>query len=402
MAPRAVALRASLAIAPVIVALAAGGCGGGSDETSTSGAGGAAGSTGAGGATADASSGATGPSGTSAGPGGQSEPAAAKPAIYFTAGEQFRKVDASLPAAGDQVEEAAKELVDGPPPGSGAETQIPDDVELEGLTVSDGTATVDVSRGFLHGIPSDPDDRDDLQEQELAARLGQFTYTLTQFDGVDAVKVVSGGTAVEQQAERQDFAKPSRGPQRKVRPKGPKSTSTRKLQQRLADLQYLPRSAIDGVEGYRTQQAVIAFQAWEGLGRDGVVGPLTTAALAKAKPPKPRAGGPDRRIEVYREKGVALLIAHGKTKRAIHVSAGAAGTPTPAGSFEVFRKELRSWSVPFQVWLPFASYFNNGIAFHEYPEVPPYPASHGCVRVPSPEAQIVYRYAKLGTAVVVI
>ena len=400
MAPRAVALRASLAIAPVIVALAAGGCGGGSDETSTSGAGGAAGSTGAGGATADASSGATGPSGTSAGPGGQSEPAAAKPAIYFTAGEQFRKVDASLP--GDQVEQAAKQLVDGPPPGSGAETQIPDDVELEGLTVSDGTATVDVSRGFLHGIPSDPDDRDDLQEQELAARLGQFTYTLTQFDGVDAVKVVSGGTAVEQQAERQDFAKPSRGPQRKVRPKGPKSTSTRKLQQRLADLQYLPRSAIDGVEGYRTQQAVIAFQAWEGLGRDGVVGPLTTAALAKAKPPKPRAGGPDRRIEVYREKGVALLIAHGKTKRAIHVSAGAAGTPTPAGSFEVFRKELRSWSVPFQVWLPFASYFNNGIAFHEYPEVPPYPASHGCVRVPSPEAQIVYRYAKLGTAVVVI
>ena len=241
-----------------------------------------------------------------------------------------------------------------------------------------------------------------LQRQELAARLGQFTYTLTQFDGVDAVKVVSGGTAIEQRAERQDFAKPSRGPQRKVRPKGPKSTSTRKLQQRLADLQYLPRSAIDGVEGYRTQQAVIAFQAWEGLGRDGVVGPVTTAALAKAKPPKPRAGGPDRRIEVYREKGVALLIAHGKTKRAIHVSAGAAGTSTPAGSFEVFRKELRSWSVPFQVWLPYASYFNDGIAFHEYPDVPPYPASHGCVRVPSPEAQIVYRYAKLGTAVVVI
>ena len=400
MAPRAVALRASLAIAPVIVALAAGGCGGGSDETSTSGAGGAAGSTGAGGATADASSGATGPSGTSAGPGGQSEPAAAKPAIYFTAGEQFRKVDASLP--GDQVEQAANQLVDGPPPGSGAETQIPDNVELEGVTVSDGTATIHVSRSFLHGIPTNPDNRDDLQRQELAARLGQFTYTLTQFDGVDAVKVVSGGTAVEQQAERQDFAKPSRGPQRKVRPKGPKSTSTRKLQQRLADLQYLPRSAIDGVEGYRTQQAVMAFQAWEGLGRDGVVGPLTTAALAKAKPPKPRAGGPDRRIEVFREKGVALLIAHGKTKRAIHVSAGAAGTPTPAGSFEVFRKELRSWSVPFQVWLPFASYFNNGIAFHEYPEVPPYPASHGCVRVPSPEAQIVYRYAKLGTAVVVI
>ncbi len=373
MGPRAGGLRASLAIAPVVVALAAG-CGGGSDETSTTGAG--------------------------PGAGAQAQPAA-KPEIYFTAGEQFRKVDAKLPEGGDQVEVAAEQLVDGPPAGSGAETQIPDDVELERVTVADGTATVDLSSGFLQGIPADPGDRDDLQEQELAARVGQFTYTLTQFDGVDAVKVVSGGTAVEQQTDRQDFAKPSQGPQRKFRPKGPRTPSTRKLQQRLADLQYLPRSAIDGVEGYRTQQAVIAFQAWEGLGRDGVVGPLTTAALAKAKPPKPRAGGPDRRIEVYRDRGVALLITHGKTKRAIHVSAGAPGTSTPAGSFEVFRKELRSWSVPFQVWLPYASYFNNGIAFHEYPDVPPYPASHGCVRVPSPEAQIVYRFAKLGTAVVV-
>ena len=159
--------------------------------------------------------------------------------------------------------------------------------------------------------------------------------------------------------------------------------------------------AVDGIEGYRTQQAVMAFQAWNGLQRDGVVGPQTSAALAKAKRPKPQGSGPDKRIEVYREKGVALLITHGKTKRAIHVSTGAPGTATPAGSFSVFRKELRSWSVPFQVWLPYASYFVGGIAFHEYPDVPPYPASHGCVRVPSPEAKGVYRFAKLGTAVVV-
>jgi lipoprotein-anchoring transpeptidase ErfK/SrfK len=67
----------------------------------------------------------------------------------------------------------------------------------------------------------------------------------------------------------------------------------------------------------------------------------------------------------------------------------------------VFSKELQSWSVPFQTWLPYASYFNQGIAFHEYPEVPPYPASHGCVRVPAPEAKGVYDFATLGTVVVV-
>jgi peptidoglycan hydrolase-like protein with peptidoglycan-binding domain len=261
---------------------------------------------------------------------------------------------------------------------------------------------VKVSAEFLDGVPARASERDDTQRQELAARLGQLTYTLTQFDDIEAVDVVAGGEAVETDAQRTDFAKPEQGPERKQRPKGEKSSSTRQLQSKLADLQYLPRSAVDGVEGYRTQQAVMAFQAWEGLTRDGVVGPQTRAALTKAKAPKPGNSGPARRIEVYREKGVTLLISGNRVKRAIHVSSGAPGYTTPAGTFEVFRKELKSWSVPYQVWLPYASYFVGGIAFHEYADVPPFPASHGCVRVPAPEAQIVYRFAKLGTTVVVV
>ena len=99
---------------------------------------------------------------------------------------------------------------------------------------------------------------------------------------------------------------------------------------------------------------------------------------------------------------MTLLIVGGRTKRAIHTSSGGAATPTPPGRFTVFRKELRSWSVPFSTWLPYASYFNAGIAFHEYAEVPTYPASHGCVRVPAPEAPGVYAFATVGTVVVVI
>jgi lipoprotein-anchoring transpeptidase ErfK/SrfK len=58
--------------------------------------------------------------------------------------------------------------------------------------------------------------------------------------------------------------------------------------------------------------------------------------------------------------------------------------------------------VPFSTWLPYASYFNAGIAFHEYADVPTYPASHGCVRVPAPEAPGVYAFATTGIVVVVI
>jgi lipoprotein-anchoring transpeptidase ErfK/SrfK len=47
------------------------------------------------------------------------------------------------------------------------------------------------------------------------------------------------------------------------------------------------------------------------------------------------------------------------------------------------------------------SYFNNGIAFHGYADVPAYPASHGCVRLPMAEAPFAYAFMSIGTPVAV-
>jgi lipoprotein-anchoring transpeptidase ErfK/SrfK len=336
-------------------------------------------------------------------------PAAGTADIYFTSGEQFRTVERELPAGGDELSAAAEAVVGGPTkPERKAkvevQTAIPAGTDVKDVNLEDdGTAVVEVTPEFTEGIPAEPAERSRSQRSELNARLGQLTYTLTQFPKVKATKVVAGGVAVEPEPtlERNDYAKPAKGPARVAHPAAARGSSVRALQTRLAELRYLPKHAIDGVEGYQTQQAVIAFQAWRGLERDGIVGPATTAALAKASVPSPGDQGPARRIEVYRDKGVTLLIAHDKVKRAIHVSTGGPGTETPSGTYSVFRKELKSWSVPFQTWLPYASYFNNGIAFHEYPDVPAYPASHGCVRVPSPEAPGVYKFAAIGTAVIV-
>lgn len=88
--------------------------------------------------------------------------------------------------------------------------------------------------------------------------------------------------------------------------------------------------------------------------------------------------------------------------RAIHVSTGTAATPTPAGSFRAYRQERQSWSVPFRVWLPWASYSTGGVAFHGYPEVPTYRASHGCVRIPLSEAPTVYGFARVGVLIRVV
>jgi peptidoglycan hydrolase-like protein with peptidoglycan-binding domain len=327
--------------------------------------------------------------------------------LYFTSGEQFRKVERDLPATETSALPAVRELVEGPTEGEAeadvqTQTQIPAGVSVEDVTISDsGEAVVELSPGFTRGIPAEPGERDRAQQQELDARLAQVTYTLTQFDDVESAKVVAGGEVVEKGVERIDYAAPAAGPKPIAKPLGAKAPGVRRIQLRLAALGYLPKSAVDGLDGYRTEQAVMAFQAWQGLDRDGDPGPATVAELARATRPKPRASGPARRIEVHREKGVTLLIKGGRTKRAVHSSSGGPGNETPAGTYRVFRKELQSWSVPFSTWLPYASYFYNGIAFHEYPDVPPFPASHGCVRIPAPEAPGVYEFARLDTTVVV-
>jgi lipoprotein-anchoring transpeptidase ErfK/SrfK len=95
---------------------------------------------------------------------------------------------------------------------------------------------------------------------------------------------------------------------------------------------------------------------------------------------------------------VLLAVEDGKVFRAVHTSTGAGGG-TPSGTFRVYRKETMSWSVPFGVWMPYASYFIGGIAMHEYPSVPSYPASHGCVRLPAGDAERMYRFARFGTPV---
>ncbi len=102
------------------------------------------------------------------------------------------------------------------------------------------------------------------------------------------------------------------------------------------------------------------------------------------------------------DRQLTLAIDGNVVVRAIHMSSGKPGFATPTGSYAVFRKEARSWSVPYKVWLPWASYFVGGVAFHEYPDVPVAPASHGCIRTPRYDARWLYDFIPVGTPVVVL
>jgi N-acetylmuramoyl-L-alanine amidase len=171
------------------------------------------------------------------------------------------------------------------------------------------------------------------------------------------------------------------------------------LQRRLILLGYLQRGAVDGIFGDETRNAVIAFQGWERIGRDGIVGPRTRHALRYSRAPEPWL--PLRRaLEIDLRRQVLLVVKAGGLRRAIHVSSGAFSS-TPEGRFTVVQRMRESWSRPFHIWLAYALYFDRGFAIHAFPIVPDRPASHGCIRIPVQDAPFVFRAAPLGTPVVI-
>lgn len=319
--------------------------------------------------------------------------------VYFTRGEHFAKVTRPAPD-GASLDVALRELMAGPTPAElrrGLRTSLPRRTLLHGTSVADGVATIDVSSELARGTAV-----------AVRARLTQLVYTATRLPGIRAVRIAIDGVVVpelgglefEPPITRDALAPmPSGGPPPQRAP-SPASVLIRQIQERLIALSYLPAGAADGIAGPQTTHAILAFQGWEKLPRDGRATPALKTSLQRANRPLP-ARGPARRIDVSLARQVALTISRGRVVRTIHVSTGKPASPTPPGRFSIFRKELRSWSVPFQVWLPYASYFNRGIAFHEAPDVPAYPASAGCVRIPVSDSAYVYGFARMGTTVIV-
>lgn len=174
------------------------------------------------------------------------------------------------------------------------------------------------------------------------------------------------------------------------------------VQERLAELGFLPQAAANGVFGGRTQAAVIAFQKWTGLARDGIPGPITQRELQFAKRPTPRTKRRGARVEILLDRQLLLLVRRGRVERVVHVSTGRRGFRTPRGEYSVLRKRRQSWSIPYEVWLPWASYFVGGFAIHQSASVPVRPASHGCVRVTRYDARWLYRQMPVGTRVTVL
>jgi hypothetical protein len=169
------------------------------------------------------------------------------------------------------------------------------------------------------------------------------------------------------------------------------------LQTRLSQLGFFV--APDGQYGSNTAHAVMAFQKYYGLGRDGIAGPRTLRHVNLVGRPTPRASS-GRVIEVDLQHQVVKLVNNGKVHVVFNSSTGDSSHRTPRGSYRLFREINGLRISPLgKLWRP--KYFNGGIALHGSPSVPAYPASHGCVRLTNPEIDYLWNtgWGRMGTRV---
>src|SRR5262245_41859288 len=181
------------------------------------------------------------------------------------------------------------------------------------------------------------------------------------------------------------------------------------LQRRLAALGYETRR-VDGEYGSSTSHAVTAFQKVNGLDRDGVAGPRTLRALAHPRTPRPRVGGRGVHVEADLTLQVIYIVDDGRIQQILDASSASGRTylshgdvrvaPTPEGSLRIERK-VDGWHRSYLGLMYRPAYFDGAYAIHGASSVPPFPASHGCIRVTTTSMDWLYDRLTLGTRVLV-
>lgn len=180
------------------------------------------------------------------------------------------------------------------------------------------------------------------------------------------------------------------------------------LQTLLTDAGFY-RGEVDGEFGNYTAHAVVAFHKAIDAERTSSWSETDWEALRSYRPSLPdRPDEPDR-LEVDLSRQILYRFEEGELVDIIPISSGngesyynAAGNlvraRTPRGDFSFYR-HVSGWRISYLGGLYQPWYFRGGYAIHGSNFVPPWPDSHGCVRVPNWEADYLAGQLWLGLPV---
>jgi hypothetical protein len=172
---------------------------------------------------------------------------------------------------------------------------------------------------------------------------------------------------------------------------GQKGTKVLLLQRQLAKLGFA--TPVTGYYDAATSRAVLAFRKTNRMGLTGFASNSVYSWLFRDKGTYklryPKAG---KHVEFDWSRQVVVLANNGKPYRIYNTSSGKPSTPTVFGTYRFYMKTPGTNSHG----MVESSYFIRGYAIHGYVDVPTYPASHGCLRVPIPDARSIYDWIDIG------
>ncbi|MEA2359926.1 MAG: hypothetical protein QOI62_3186 [Solirubrobacteraceae bacterium] len=175
---------------------------------------------------------------------------------------------------------------------------------------------------------------------------------------------------------------------------GARGPAVRLLQQQLAAGGYVVGQR--GVYDDRTARAVVAFRKVTGMARTPVASADVFRRLARGGGRfRVRFPSHGKHVEADLSRQVLALIRAGRVERIYPMSSGKPSTPTVRGSFRVYSKSPGTNAKG----MFFSNYFIRGYAIHGYASVPVFAASHGCLRVPIPDAISIYDWLRIGNVV---
>jgi L,D-transpeptidase catalytic domain len=194
----------------------------------------------------------------------------------------------------------------------------------------------------------------------------------------------------------------ARGPKVRVHVKEPRAGEgdsgllVKLLQRSLARLHYAVPT--HGHYDAATGRAVMAFRKVNGMAwRYDADRRVIAKAAARKGAFRVRHRDAGRHVEADLSRQVLALIDGKRVVATYHTSSGAPATPTVIGSFRVYLKTPGTNASG----MVHSSYFIRGYAIHGYVDVPAFNASHGCLRIPIPDAWSVYTWLRTGDRVIV-
>jgi hypothetical protein len=177
---------------------------------------------------------------------------------------------------------------------------------------------------------------------------------------------------------------------------GSRGTLMRLFQKGLAAMKYpSPRT---GVYDAATGRAVMAYRKVNSMPRsespNAAIIRRVLAGRGSYHVKHPHAG---HHVEADLSRQVLALVDGDRVVRIEPVSSGKPSTPTIQGTFHFYSKTPGTNSEG----MVYSNYFIRGYAIHGYADVPDYNASHGCLRIPIPDAIRVYDWINLGDTIFV-